>query len=122
MLGVAQAGEEPDHAVVTSLTGSPDVMVGLLADLAAEGSPMATSAAKMGAGAFLPPTIAGATPGIGLNRIPRGYIASKEAVGGNADGTAADNGEGNPYYSNKRGSSSGSEGGYTPEPGPYAGQ
>ena len=83
---------------------------------------MATSAAKMGAGAFLPPTIAGATPGIGLNRVPRGYIASKEAVGGNADGTAADNGEGNPYYSNKRGSTSGSEGGYTPEPGPYAGQ
>ena len=126
MLGVAQAGEEPDHAVVTSLTGSPDVMVGLLADLAAEGSPMATSAAKMGAGAFLAPTIAGAAPDsqpdIGLNRIPRGYIASKEAVGGNADGTAADNGEGNPYYSNKRGSTSGSEGGYTPEPGPYAGQ
>lgn len=126
MLGVAQAGEEPDHAVVTSLTGSSDAMVGILADLAAEGSPMATSAAKMGAGAFLAPTVAGAAPDsqpdIGLNRVPRGYISSKTAVGGNAEGTAADNGEGNPYYSNKRGSTSGSEGGYTPEPGPYAGQ
>lgn len=126
MLGVAQAGEEPDHAVVTSLTGSPDAMVGMLADLAAEGSPMATSAAKMGAGAFQSPTIAGAAPdteaGIGLNRVPRAYLASETAVGGNANGTAADNGEDNPYYSKRRGSSSGSEGGHTPEPGPYAGQ
>ena len=127
MLGVAQAGEEPDHAIVTSLTGSSDAMVGMLADLAAEGSPMATSAAKMGAGAFQSPTIAGMAPDIeadiGLNRVPRGYISSKTAVGGNADGRASDNGEDNPYYSKRRGSSSGSEnGGYTPEPGPYAGQ
>ena len=110
MLGVAQAGEEPDHAIVTSLTGSADVMVGMLGDLAAEGSPMATPAAKMGAGAFLSPGIAGARPqsDIGLSRVPRAYVSSREAIGGNRDGR--NDGE-NPYYTGKRG-----------EPGPYAGQ
>ncbi len=120
MLGVAQAGEEPDHAVVTSLTGSADVMVGMLGDLAAEGSPMATPAAKMGAGAFMSPGIAGAAPpqsDIGLTRVPRAYISSRRAVGGNRDGRY--DGE-NPYYTGKRGHHS--DGGYTPEPGPYAGQ
>lgn len=122
MLGVAQAGEEPDHAVVTTLTGSADVMVGMLGELAAEGSPMATSAAKMGAGAFQAPGVAGAreTSDIGLSRVPRAYISSRTAVGGNRDGRYE--GE-NPYYSGKRGQNpSGETGGYTPEPGPYAGQ
>ncbi len=122
MLGVAQAGEEPDHAVVASLTGGPDVMVGLLADLSAEGSPMATPAAKMGAGAFLHVGIAGMypQPDIGLTRIPRAYVSSREGVGGDRDGSNA--GEENPYYTGKRGRTAGSDGGYTPEPGPYAGQ
>lgn len=122
MLGVAQAGEEPDHAVVASLTGGPDVMVGLLADLSAEGSPMATPAAKMGAGAFLHVGIAGMypQPDIGLTRIPRAYVSSREGVGGDRDGRHE--GEENPYYTGKRGRTAGSDGGYTPEPGPYAGQ
>ncbi len=83
---------------------------------------MATSTAKMGAGAFLSPAVAGAAPDqepdIGINRVPRGYISSKTAVGGDRDGTAADNGEDNPYYSRKRGGTSG----YTPEPGGYVNQ
>ena len=121
MLGIAQAGEEPDHAIVTSLTGSADVMVGMLGDLAAEGSPMATRAAKLGAGAFMSPGIAGVGPqgDIGLNRVPRAYVSSREAIGGNRDGR--NDGE-NPYYNGKRGQKPGSDGGYTPEPGPYAGQ
>ena len=116
MLGVAQAGEEPDHAVVTSLTGSPDALVGMLGDLAAEGSPMATPAAKMGAGAFMAPGIAGAAPpqsDIGLTRVPRAYISSRQAVGGNRDGRHE--GE-NPYYTGKRGHTS------SYEPGTYPGQ
>ena len=82
---------------------------------------MATRAAKLGAGAFMSPGIAGVGPqgDIGLNRVPRAYVSSREAIGGNRDGR--NDGE-NPYYNGKRGQQSGSDGGYTPEPGPYAGQ
>ena len=52
-----------------------------------------------------------------LTRVPRAYISSRRAVGGNRDGRH--DGE-NPYYAGKRGHHS--DGGYTPEPGPYAGQ
>ncbi|MGN0847573.1 MAG: hypothetical protein ACI4RA_09350 [Kiritimatiellia bacterium] len=104
MLGAAQAGEEPDHAVVTLLTGSSDAMVGMLGDLAAMGSDMATPTEKMGAGAFRAPPawvgIAGTAPDIGLNRVPRAYASDDES----------------PYYTHKRGSHPGGE------PSPYAGQ
>ncbi len=93
MLGVAQAGEEPDHAIVTQLTGGSDVMVGMLGDLAAQGSDMETSASKMGAGAFLSPGIVGVASDIGLTHVPRAFINKKRG-----------------------------DGGWKPEPGPYDGQ
>lgn len=126
MLGVAQAGEEPDHAIVMNLTGAPQVMDALLADLQAASSGMAPSAANMGAGAFVAPGIAGIAPNsdqadIGLNRVPRGYVQSKDGVGGSSEGTNV--GEGNPYYTHGRGDKPGtSGGGYKPEPSPYDGQ
>lgn len=129
MLGVAQAGEEPDHAEVTALVNqavSPDTMVAMLGDLAAENSSMATSAENMGAGSFKAPAIPGSAfepeSDIGIKRVPRAYIQSETAVGGSKDGKASDEDDGNPYYSKKRGRESGSEGGYSPEPVPYRAQ
>ncbi len=98
MLGVAQAGEEPDHAIVTQLTGGSDIMVGMLGDLAAEGSDMATPASKMGAGAFMRPGIVGVSPDIGLTRVPRAFVTGN------------------------RGDKVDDDGGWTPEPEPYRGQ
>jgi len=118
MLGSAGAGEEPNHAVVTSLSGSAEVMTGMLGDLAAQGSPMETSAAKLGAGGALAPSIAGAAPetetGIGLSRIPRAYVSSDSAVGGSKDGKASDDSDENPYHTNHRGDKpgAGESGGY----------
>ncbi len=103
MLGVAQAGEEPDHDTVVMLTGGSDIMVAMLGDLAAEGSNMATPAAKMGGGAFKSHALLDGAPGIGLYRVPRAYINSKTAVGGDSQGTFADQGKNNPYYSESRG-------------------
>ena len=125
MLGVAQAGEEPDHAVVTRLTGGNASMAALLADLSAESSGVKTSTANLG-GADIKAGIAGALmDGIGLNRVPRAYVNSKEAVGGNRDGRYADDGEGNPYYTHGRDGSSGSTPSPSPSPfhpTPYQGQ
>lgn len=115
MLGQAGAGEEPDHAVVTTLTGAHDVMVGLLGDLAAEGSGMATSAANLGAGAGLRAGVLGAAPGMddfsGIDRVPRAYVGSKTAVGGDKDGPASGD---NPYYRPKRDDHGGDHGGGYP--------
>lgn len=130
MLGSAGAGEEPDreamHEIVTSLSGGADVMTGLLGDLQAEGSDMATSAAKLGAGGALSASIAGVAPesesGIGLSRIPRAYVGSSDAVGGNRDGKASDSGDGNPYYSQHRGDKPGSDESGSGEGGGYNGQ
>ena len=122
MLGVAQAGEEPDHAVVARLTGGNASMAALLADLAAESSSDAkTPTAQLGGGAIRADANGGQLmDGIGLNRVPRAYVNSKEAVGGDSNGRYAGNGEGNPYYTHSRGDSAG----YTPpqHPVPYQGQ
>ena len=120
MLGVAQAGEEPDHAVVTRLTGGNASMAALLADLGAESSDAKTPTANLGGGAAKAGIAGALMDGIGLNRVPRAYISSKDAVGGNSDGRYAGNGEGNPYYTHSRGDSAG----YTPpsHPTPYQGQ
>ena len=110
MLGVAQAGEEPDHAVVTRLTGASDAMALMMADLAAESGDTKTPASKLAGGEVRASAgIAGIQQdGIGLNRIPRAYVASKDAVGGNANGTNA--GNPNDYYTGSRGDKPGSEG------------
>lgn len=114
MLGVAQAGEEPDHAAVLSLTGAPQVMDALLGDLQAASSSMTPSAGNLASGALVNPSIAGVAPNsdqpdIGLNRVPRGYVNSKDGVGGSSEGS--NKGEVNPYYTHSRG-----------EPSPYKGQ
>lgn len=116
MLGIAQAGDEPDHVVVATLVGGPQITDALLADLAAEKSGIPTPTAKMAGGAFLPVSVPGMAQNGELIRIPRGYIHNKD--------------DRNPYYSNDRdntpgttgGGTSGGDGGYTPGPSPYRGQ
>lgn len=119
MLATAQAAdEEPDHAVVMQLTGGSQITDALLGDLAAA-TDSNTSVAGIGAGAFRAPGVPGAAvpeSDIGLYRIPRAYVSSKEAVGGSAEGK---NEGGNPYYTHRRGSAPGSDdegGGYHPTP------
>ena len=120
MLGVAQAGEEPDHAVVTRLTGGNESMTALLADLAAESSALKTPTADLGGSDIKAASMGGQLmDGIGLNRVPRAYVNSKEAVGGNRDGRYADDGMANPYYTHSRGDSAGGSAGH---PTPYQGQ
>ncbi len=109
LLGAAQAGEEPDHAVVTQIAGGVQVADALLADLAAS-TDSPSSALSLAAGAFQAPGgVAGAastySPGIGLDRVPRAYVQSKTAIGGTADGpnSDGDGGDENPYYTRKRG-------------------
>ncbi len=104
MLGVAQAGEEPDHAVVTTLTSGSDAMVALLGDLAAEHSDVKKdSVGRMGAGRSNPSSGLGAASGIGLNRVPRAYVSSPVAVGGDSSGTYESQGDPNRFYTEDRG-------------------
>ena len=129
MLATAQAAdEEPDHAVVMQLTGGMQITDALLGDLAAA-TDATPSTAGIGAGAFRAPGVPGAAAGeadIGLTRIPRAYVSSKESVGGTAGGR---NEDGNPYYTHSRGSKAGSDedvggggGGGGVHPPPYPGQ
>lgn len=109
MLAAADAGEEPDHATVLQMTGSSEVMESLLADLQAPGNQSASgSPSGMGGGAFTTGSVAGAAVPSGgdssESRVPRGALGNPTAVGGNSEGTNAD--EENPYYSRKRGSTS----------------
>ncbi len=142
MLGVAQAGDEPNHAVVTTIVGGPQTGEAMLADLATINSSGKT-ATDFTAGSFKPNTIAGVPTDsidIGLNRVPRGALISDVALGNGirrtSDGRYVDvhgnevtidaNGNyvdsdgnivgGNPYKSRKRGEPSGGE------PSVYAGQ
>lgn len=112
MLGYAQAGDEPDHAIVTRLTGPADAMALLMSDLAAQSGDTKTPASKLAGGDVrASSSIPGVQQdGIGLNRIPRAYVASSEAVGGNADGTNA--GNPNRYHTGHRGDEPGAD--FTP--------
>ena len=115
MLAAADAGDEPDHAVVLQMTGPSEVMEALLSDLQAPGNESGSgSSSGMGAGNFgASGSVAGSmVPSEDLSdgrmsRVPRGALGSRSAVGGNGEGT--NEGEENPYYSRKRGSSSGSQ-------------
>ena len=116
------ADEEPDHAVVMLMTGGTQITDALLADLA-EPSVLKSKADAIGAGAFRAQGVPGAAileADIGLNRIPRAFVSSVNAVGPNVGG--------NPYYTNSRGSKPGTEvppgGGDEEEghPGPYSRQ
>ena len=122
MLAAANAGDEPDHAVVLQMSGPSELMEALLADLQAPGNGSASgSAAGMGAGAFTSMGVAGAVvsdgfPDTRLERIPRGAIGSSSAVGGNSEGTNEEQGKENPYYSRRRGSISIADEPFVPEP------
>lgn len=108
MLSAADAGDEPDHAVVLQMTGPSEVMESLITDLQAPGNQSASgSPSSMGGGAFTSGGVAGSAGAASdtlSSRVPRGTLGSPTAVGGNSEGTNAD--EENPYYSRKRGSSS----------------
>jgi len=120
MLAAAQAGEEPDHAVVAQINSGIQGGDALLANLA-DATDVSSSALSMAAGAFNPPGVAGSSatyaPGIGLDRVPRAYIQSSVALGGTSEGPNSEVGGGsgsggggsseNPYYSKNRGSASG---------------
>ena len=143
MLGAANAGDEPDAAVVAAIlagnapadaaakksepvdnpndgalhvaTARPQnwnaLGVAMLADLQAEGSPMAAAPENQMGGALLAPGAAGLgtqdiADDISLWRVPRAYVNSPEAVGGGKDGP--NEGE-NPYYTHKRGDEAGGE-------------
>ena len=123
MLDSTDAGAEPDHSVVLQMTGPAEITEALLADLQAPDNTSASgSPSGLGGGGFVAGSVAGsAVPSDGLpdsrlERIPRGAIGSGDGVGGNRDGT--NEGEDNPYYSRRRGSTSGSEP-FTPEPPDY---
>ena len=114
MLAAANAGDEPDHAIVLQMSSDPSaLMESLLADLQAPAAGSASgSAAGMGGGAFTTMGVSGSPvsvdgfPDTRLDRVPRGAIGSSSAVGGNSEGT--NEGKENPYYSRRRGSGSGS--------------
>ena len=111
MLSAADADGAPDSAVVLQMTGPSEVIDSLLADLQAPGNQSASgSPSGMGAGNFgMSGSVAGsAVPSDDLSdsrlsRVPRGALGSQSATGGNGEGT--NEGEENPYYSRKRGSS-----------------
>jgi len=123
MLASANAGEEPDHSVVLQMTGPSEVMDALLADLQAPDNQSASgSPSGLGGGNFTAGSVAGAAvpsddfPDSRLSRIPRGAIGSSTAVGGNRNGTNAD--QENPYHSPNRGGG-GSKDVFVPEHNDY---
>ena len=82
MLGVSEAGEEPNHAAVIQLT-DPQIGQALLADLQAAGT---GASSGLAAGAFAAPSIVGATDvndpiDSGLSRIPRAAVLSATPLG-----------------------------------------
>ena len=86
MLGVSEAGEEPNHASVLQLM-APQVGQALLADLQADGTGASNALSGLAASAFSGPGIVGTAgiaydqPDTGLNRIPRAAVFSDSPVG-----------------------------------------
>lgn len=106
MLGMAQAGDEPDHAVVVSIS-HPQMLDSMLFDLQT-GKIAGTSnfgRSMQGVGSEFEDVV-----GLGLNRVPRDRVLDPKS----------------PFYTGKRRGDGGTkpipEPGYTPEPGPYPGQ
>ena len=112
MLGAAQAGEEPDHAVVIAITRT-QLLDSMLADLQS-GDKKGTSATGTQA-AFV---AANGEEGVGtgLSRVPRDRISNAMIPASALSGDPADRGTlvPNPYYKKDRSSDS-----TTPEPVPY---
>ncbi len=127
MLAPAQAGDEPNHALVVNLT-QPQTLDSMLADLQAGRN---VSSGSYGSTMHI---VANGDDGTiaGISRVPRDRIANSTISASALSGDPADSGTyvPNPYYTNGRGSKtgtvvddegSGGGGGWrpTPEPGPY---
>ena len=114
----AAGAEDVDHSVVLQMTGPSEVIESMLSDLQDPSVPPS----GMGSGNFVSGSVAGAAvpsedlSDARLTRVPRGAIGSSSAVGGNRDGTNAD--DDNPYYSRRRGSSSEPSSPFRPTPEP----
>ena len=108
MLAAANAGDEPDHAIVLQMSAPSELMEALLVDLQTPGSAAGVGASMSSSGL---PVSSDGFPDTRLDRVPRGAIGSSTAVGGNSEGT--NEGQENPYYSRRRGSGSGSGAGST---------
>ena len=84
MLGVSEAGEEPNHAAVLQLA-SPQVSQSLLAEMQAGGTGASSAFVAPGivgaGGADAAGGIAGDQPDASLNRVPRAAILSSSPVG-----------------------------------------
>ena len=86
MLGVSEAGEEPNHAAVLQLT-SPQIGQSLLAEMQSEGSGSSAASAFVApgivgaGGADAAGGIAGDQPDSSLNRVPRAAILSSAPLG-----------------------------------------
>ena len=83
MLGVSEAGEEPNHAAVLQLT-APQNGQALLADLQRDGTGAATASGGLASGAFFnAPGIVGAAeqPDTGMTRVPRPAVLSSTPLG-----------------------------------------
>lgn len=86
MLGVSEAGEEPNHAAVLQLSG-PQIGQALLSDLQSEGAGSSSASAFVApgivgaGGADAAGGIAGDQPDSGLNRVPRSAILSSTPNG-----------------------------------------
>ena len=127
MLAASQGGEEPNLPNVASVAG-PAAREAMLADLAGQ-KPGEQPTTSDGGGVFAPPSIVGVGPGnnddptTSINRVPRAYVESDTAVGGDQNGRAEGS---NPYYSGSRGSGSAGSGVSsdtpTEEPSVYVGQ
>ena len=126
MLAAAQAGEEPDHAVVVSITRS-QLVDSLLADLQGDNKTGKSAAAVQSA--FVAANNEEGV-GIGLTRVPRDRISNATIPASALSGDSADRGTfvPNPYYKKNRSGTAmrgepseggGGGGGGRPEPEPY---
>lgn len=103
MLGVAQAGDEPDHAVVVTIS-QPQMLESMLFDLQSGKVAGTSNYGKtiLGVGAEVEDG-----PLAGLSRVPRDRVLDPES----------------PFYTGKRrGKRPSVDTGYIPEPEPYRGQ
>lgn len=102
MLAPAQAGDEPNHAIVVNLN-QPQTIDSMLADLQA-GTPVSTGAVYGNS----PYSAANGDDGgiAGISRVPRDRIANSTIPASAITGNPADRGESvpNPYYTKGRGS------------------
>ena len=101
MLGAAQAGDEPNHAIVVNIT-QPQTVDSMLADLQAGATTVGVNGAY-GASMYIAANSDDGA-GTGISRVPRDRIANPTLPASALTGNPADAGETvpNPYYSKDR--------------------